>query len=66
MALWRGAFQNVLVNEPSQAQTLEILRGLRPSMEQHHGIGIADEVLASSRETLGAFCRRPPVTRQSH
>ncbi len=41
-------FQNVLVNAPSEAQTLEILRGLCPTMEVHHGVGIADEVLVQA------------------
>jgi ATP-dependent Clp protease ATP-binding subunit ClpC len=38
----------VLVNEPSEAQTLEILRGLRPGMEAHHALRIPDEVLESA------------------
>ena len=48
-------FQNVLVNEPSQAQTLEILRGLRPSIEQYHGVGIADEVLVQAVKLSARF-----------
>ncbi|HET6383307.1 MAG TPA: ATP-dependent Clp protease ATP-binding subunit [Armatimonadota bacterium] len=38
-------FQPILVNEPGKDLTLEILRGLRPRYESHHGVTIADEAL---------------------
>lgn len=38
-------FQLVWIDEPSHSETLEILGGLRPKMEQHHAISIADDVL---------------------
>ncbi len=38
-------FQPVMVEEPSREETLEILRGLRPVYEKHHGIAISDEAL---------------------
>ena len=41
-------FAQVLVAEPSQEETLEILKGLRPRYEKHHGVRIADEALAAA------------------
>jgi ATP-dependent Clp protease ATP-binding subunit ClpC len=41
-------FQPVLVNEPSEAECLEILEGLRPRYEQHHGIKIVDKALIAA------------------
>ncbi len=38
-------FATIQVDEPSQAETEEILRGLRPRYEEHHGIAISDEAL---------------------
>lgn len=41
-------FQAILVEEPSKAETLEILRGLRHSYETHHNIEISDEALKAA------------------
>lgn len=38
-------FQPVIVEEPSDEETWEILRGLRPEYEQHHSVTITDEAL---------------------
>ncbi|MBS2039017.1 ATP-dependent Clp protease ATP-binding subunit [bacterium] len=38
-------FQMVLVGEPSEADALEILRGLRPRYESHHGVKFTDKAL---------------------
>jgi len=38
-------FQPVFVDEPTPEQAKEILRGLRPRYEEHHGIEITDEAL---------------------
>ncbi len=38
-------FQPVIVLEPSPEETLEILKGLRPRYEAHHGVAIPDEIL---------------------
>ena len=38
-------FQPVHVEEPTTQETLEILRGLRPLYERHHGVQITDEAL---------------------
>ncbi len=41
-------FQSVSVSEPSEEETLEILRGLRPKYEAHHHIRITDEALSAA------------------
>ncbi len=38
-------FQPVMVEEPTAEETLEILKGLRPYYEAHHGVEILDEAL---------------------
>lgn len=38
-------FQPVTVEEPTAEHTLEILRGLRPYYEKHHGVEITEEAL---------------------
>ena len=41
-------FERIDVAEPDEAATLEILRGLRPRWERHHGVPIADEALRAA------------------
>ena len=41
-------FQPVTVEEPSAEDTLEILKGLRPYYEKHHGVKIEDEALGAA------------------
>ena len=43
-------FQAITVNEPSRAETLEILRGLRKKYESHHSIKISDEALVAATD----------------
>jgi ATP-dependent Clp protease ATP-binding subunit ClpA len=43
-------FQKIDVVEPSLAETIEILRGLRQKFEEHHGIRYADEALTAAAE----------------
>jgi len=43
-------FQPVLVPEPSVADTIEILRGLRDRYEAHHQVRFTDEALAAAAE----------------
>ena len=43
-------FQNVIVEPPSPAQTIEILKGLRDRYEQHHRVQITDDALAKAVE----------------
>ena len=41
-------FQPVTVEEPTQEQAVEILKGLRPYYEKHHGVIITDEALEAA------------------
>ena len=41
-------FQPVHVEEPSGEEALEILKGLRPLYEKHHGVTISDEALEAA------------------
>ena len=43
-------FQPVLVPEPSQADTIEILRGLRDRYEAHHQVRYTDEALIAAAQ----------------
>ena len=41
-------FQPVTVEEPTEEQAVEILKGLRPYYEKHHGVTITDDALESA------------------
>ncbi len=41
-------FQPVNVEEPTREEAVEILKGLRPCYEQHHGVEISDEAIEAS------------------
>lgn len=41
-------FQPVMVEEPTAEEALEILKGLRPYYEAHHGVEISDEALEAA------------------
>ncbi|HVT66863.1 MAG TPA: ATP-dependent Clp protease ATP-binding subunit [Trebonia sp.] len=43
-------FQPILVPEPTQADTIEILRGLRDRYEAHHQVRFTDEALVAAAE----------------
>src|SRR5450432_2748740 len=43
-------FQKIDVVEPSVAETVEILFGLKPRFEEHHGITYADDALRAAAE----------------
>ena len=46
-------FQPILVEEPTEEETLEILKGIRPAYEAHHRLQILDEAL-NAATTLSA------------
>ena len=46
-------FQKIDVLEPSEAETLEILKGLRPHYEAHHGVRYTDEALEAVGVAVG-------------
>ena len=41
-------FQPVNVEEPSEDETVEILKGIRPAYEKHHGVKISDAALVAA------------------
>lgn len=41
-------FEVIGVAEPDRAETMQILEGLRPSIEEHHGVKIHDDALAGA------------------
>nr|AHF26011.1 negative regulator of genetic competence ClpC/MecB [uncultured bacterium Contigcl_1565] len=41
-------FQKVMVNEPSEEEAIEILKGLRSKYEEHHKIRIPDDVISQA------------------
>ena len=43
-------FQKIDVTEPSVAETIDILRGLKSRFEEHHGITYTDEALRAAAE----------------
>ena len=52
-------FQPVFVDEPSLAETIEILHGIRPLYEKHHRVKITDDALQGRRRVVGALRQRP-------
>ena len=41
-------FQPVVVNEPSEEETVKILKALRPKYEEHHSLTISDEAIEAA------------------
>jgi len=48
-------FQKIDVVEPSVAETVEILKGLRSRFEEHHGVSYDDEALKAAAELAGRY-----------
>ena len=48
-------FRSVQIAEPSQDQTLQILRGLRPGLEQHHRLQITDQALETAVQMAARY-----------
>ncbi len=48
-------FQKIDVPEPSVAETIEILKGLKTRFEQHHGVKYAPAALTSAAELAARF-----------
>ena len=60
-------FQPVMVPEPTVAQTMMILRGLRDTFEAHHKVSITEDAIIaaaelSDRYITARFCRTRPST----
>jgi len=50
-------FQPVLVNEPTEDQTIEILKGLRDKYEAHHKVKITDEAILSAANLSNRYIK---------
>ena len=48
-------FQPIIVDEPSQDEAIEILKGLRPNYEKHHKIIITDEAIKAAVELSSRY-----------
>lgn len=48
MRLWSCRFQPITVEEPTEEETIEILKGIRKSYEKHHQVEITDEALEAA------------------
>ncbi len=48
-------FQPILVDEPSQEEAIEILKGLRPNYEKHHKITITDDAIKAAVELSSRY-----------
>ena len=48
-------FRKIQVEEPTAAQTAEILRGLRPGLEKHHGLSISDAAIDAAVQLSGRY-----------
>lgn len=54
-AAFERRFQQVLVKEPSIAETVSILRGLKEKYEVHHGVNITDTALVASANLAARY-----------
>ncbi len=41
-------FQSVIIDEPSIDESIEIIKGLKPKYEEHHGLNISDEAIIAA------------------
>jgi ATP-dependent Clp protease ATP-binding subunit ClpC len=48
-------FQSVLVEEPSEDETIEILKGIRGAYEEHHHLVISDEALEAATQLSSRY-----------
>ena len=48
-------FQSVMVGEPTVGDTIEILKGLRPKYEAHHGVKIDDSALEAAAKLSSRY-----------
>ncbi len=48
-------FQPVKIEEPTQDETIQILKGLRPKYEEHHGVTIEDSALEAAAKLSARY-----------
>ncbi|CAK7239195.1 MAG: Heat shock protein hsp98 [Sporothrix thermara] len=54
-AAFERRFQQVIVKEPTIAETVSILRGLKEKYEVHHGVNITDSALVASANLAARY-----------
>ncbi|KAI0816256.1 putative heat shock protein [Xylaria sp. FL0064] len=54
-AAFERRFQQVIVKEPTIAETISILRGLKEKYEVHHGVTIADSAIVAAANLAGRY-----------
>ncbi len=59
-------FQKVLVDEPTEEDTIAILRGLKERYEVHHGVTITDGAIIAAAKLSPSLHHRPPAAGQGH
>ncbi len=52
---WSGRFQPIQVAEPTIAQTIEILKGLRDRYEAHHRVSITDGAIVAAAQLADRY-----------
>ena len=57
-------FQKVLIEEPTVADTIAILRGLKERYEVHHGVEITDPAIVARRDPVAPLHQRPATPGQ--
>ena len=57
-------FQPIKVEEPTVAETIEILKGLRERYEAHHRVSITDQAIVAAAEPRRPLHLRPSPSRQ--
>ncbi|MBO5948995.1 ATP-dependent Clp protease ATP-binding subunit [bacterium] len=48
-------FQSIIIEEPSEADTIEIIKGLKPKYEEHHKLKISDEAIESATKLSNKY-----------
>ena len=48
-------FQKIEIGEPSLSDTIQILQGLKPSYEAHHGVAFAEEAIKAAAELSAKY-----------
>ena len=59
-------FQPVQVDEPSEEETIQILKGIRGAYEEHHHLVISDEALEAATHLSSRYVTERFPARQSH
>ena len=48
MQHWSAVSSRLMVEEPTEEQSIAILKGLRPKYEEHHKVTITDDALVAA------------------